>query len=120
MMLYDIDDNNYVPDSVDDPLSLYLSEIKAKKREQITKNKSELINIVKEIHNSMLDCIKEQQLKIITKSDNNSTDIYDQKQHQPITSQEYSKQSAQVSRPSKLKKMKKRKSKSSKINHVLS
>ena len=116
----DIDDNNYVPDSVDEALRLLLNERLIIEKEQIRKNKSELINIVKETHNSMLDCIKEQQLKIIPKSDSNSTDIDDQKQHQPISSQEYPKQSSQVNRPSKEKKIKKRKSKSNKINHVLS
>ena len=114
------DDIDYIPHNIGEAQRLLLNERLIIEKEQIRKNKSELINIVKETHNSMLDCIKEQQLKIIPKSDSNSTDIDDQKQHQPITSQEYPKQSSQHNRPSKEKKIKKRKSKSNKINHVLS
>jgi hypothetical protein len=87
---------------------------------QITKNKSELVNIVRDMYNSISDYIKEPQFNTIAKSNNQTKEMDDQKQHQTISvPTDYSKQ-INYNRPSKSKKLRKRKSKSSKINHISS
>ena len=75
-------------------------------KELITKNKSELVNIVSDMYNSISDYIKEPQFNIIDKSNINSIEI-DYLKEDPTNTFHYLLNQSQFSRPLKAKNMRK-------------
>ena len=93
-------------------------------KEKLTGANSEILNIVKEIHDSLSDYTKDSQFDIISQSSSNIDDakltelmeIFEPQDHQILN--QIRKSKIHRKRPSKEKKINKRKSKSTKINHV--